>query len=286
MTRSPKNIAASVRQRLLEESKRRGTDFDAILVRFAVERILSRLSQSRFADRFVLKGAMLFAIWASDAHRPTRDMDLLGFGSSDAEEIKGIFRELLTIEAQSDGLVFDLPSLSVGPIRALDGYGGLEVRFLAELDRARISVQIDIGFGDVITPEPEIAVFPNLLPDFEAPHIRAYPIYTVFAEKLEATIRLGDANGRMKDFFDLWYLTAKFSFDPDQLRAAISATFKHRGTAVPPLKSLRPFSPEFAILKDKAWKQFLARNRISEPRGSFAELLAFLKSYLSQILGS
>jgi hypothetical protein len=284
MTRPPKDIGASVRQRLLEESKRRGVDFDAILVRFAVERILSRLSRSRYADRFVLKGAMLFAIWGGNTHRPTRDMDLLGFGSSDADEIAGVFRELLTMGAENDGLVFDAASLSVGPIRAVDAYGGLEVKFLAALDRARISVQIDIGFGDVVTPAPETVNFPNLLPDFDAPRIRAYPVYTVFAEKFEATIRLGDGNGRMKDFFDLWYLTEKFTLDAGKLREAIVATFQRRGTELPSSTTLRPFTPEFAALKEKAWSQFLDRNRLPEPAGSFAALLARLRSFLTSIL--
>jgi hypothetical protein len=280
MTRPAKNIAASVRQRLLDESKRRGADFDAILVRFAGERILSRLSRSSYAGRFVLKGAMLFAIWGGNTHRPTRDMDLLGFGSSDADEIAGVFRELLKMDAENDGLVFNPASLSVGSIRALDGYGGLVVKFVASLDRARIGVRIDIGFGDVITPEPDTVSFPNLLPDFDAPKIRAYPVYTVFAEKFEATIRLGDGNGRMKDFFDLWYLTEKFTLEPAQLRTAIAATFERRGTALPSSADLRPFTPEFAALKGKSWKQFLDRNRLPEPAGSFAALLAHLRSYL------
>lgn len=284
MTRQPKNIAASVRQRLLEESKRRNSDFDAILVRFAVERVLFRLSQSRHANRFVLKGAMLFAIWGDNTHRPTRDMDLLGFGSSDADEVAVMFRELLALDVGDDGLVFDQDSLSVGPIRALDGYGGLVVKFLASLDRARISVQIDIGYGDVITPAPETVDFPNLLPDFEAPRIRAYPAYTVFAEKFEATIRLGDANGRMKDFFDLWFLTKKFTLDPETLRAAIAATFERRGTVLPPKVSLRPFTPEFAQLKGTAWKQFLSRNGIPEPEGNFAQMLSHLQAYLARVL--
>jgi len=284
MTRPTKNIAASIRQRLLDESKRRGMDFDAILVRFAVERILSRLSRSHYADRFVLKGAMLFAIWGGNTHRPTRDMDLLGFGSSDAKEVAGIFRKLLAMDGQEDGLLFDTPSISVGPIRAIDGYGGLEVKLLAELDRARITIQIDIGYGDVITPAPDFAQFPSLLPSFDAPRIRAYPIYTVFAEKFEATIRLGDTNGRMKDFFDLWYLTEKFSFDPVLLRAAITATFRRRGTKMPSRGSLRQFSAEFAALKVASWQQFLNRNRIPEPMGSFDSLLTHLRSFLASNL--
>lgn len=279
-----KNSASSVRQRLLDESKRRGMDFDVILVRFAIERLLSRLSHSPHAKRFVLKGAMLFAIWEGDTHRPTRDMDLLGFGSSDAEEIASVFRDLLSQDSPKDGLIFDTKSLSVGPIRALDAYGGLEVKFIATLDRARITVQIDIGFGDVVTPGPETVNFPNLLADFEAPSIRAYPAATVFAEKLEAAVKLGDINGRMKDFFDLWYLVEKLGLTPEQVRPAIIATFERRGTSLPSPTGLSSFTPEFAKLKDRAWAQFLNRNSLAEPAGSFALLLASIRAFILKAL--
>ena len=278
-----RNIAASVRQRLLDESKRRGVDFGLTLSRFAVERILSRLSRSPHADRFVLKGAMLFAVWSGETHSPTRDMDLLGFGSNDIPEIEGVFREVLGISVENDGLEFDVSSLTVGKIRAVDAYGGLEVRFLTHLDRARISVQIDIGFGDVITPGPEQVDFPALLPDFQSPRIRAYPVYTVFAEKLEAAIRLGDANGRMKDFYDLWFLTTKSTLDEVELANAIKATFERRGTELPHPNNLRPFSSEFAALKAKTWSQFLSRNGISEPMETLDALLDHLRRYIAEL---
>jgi hypothetical protein len=276
----PKNIAASIRNRLLDENKRRGADFDSILVRFAVERVLARLSRSPFANRFVLKGAMLFAIWSGNTHRPTRDMDLLGFGSSDAGEIREIFRQILHLDSEDDGLVFDPDSVSAQPIRALDGYGGLEVTFQASLDRARISVRVDIGFGDVITPGPETTEFPSLLSDFSAPVIRAYPVYTAFAEKLEATVRLGEANGRMKDFFDLWFIAKNLELDPSQLKAALQANFARRGTAFSRETVLAIFTPAFASLKDRTWRQFLARNQLHEPEGSLELLLARLREYL------
>ena len=279
-----RNIAASIRQRLLDESKRRGVDFGLILSRFAVERILSRLSRSRHAERFVLKGAMLFAVWSGNTHRPTRDIDLLGFGSHDIPDIESVFREILVLPVEADGLEFDVSSLTVEKIRAVDAYGGLEVKFLAFLDKARINVQIDIGFGDAITPGPERVTFPSLLPDFEAPRIRAYPVYTVFAEKLEAAIRLGDANGRMKDFYDLWFLTTKFELDRNELANAIRATFERRGTALPRAADLRPFSNDFARLKAVTWRQFLNRNGMQEPMGNFETLLEHLRRYTAGVL--
>jgi len=281
MTSKPTNIAASVRQRLSQIAATQGVDFDAILVRFAIERLLARLSQSPHANRFVLKGAMLFAVWNAFDHRPTRDADLLGFGSSDMEDIQSVFAELLAMQAE-DGLVFDADTLSVGPIRAVDAYGGLEVKFLAWLGGARISVHIDIGFGDVITPAADEVLFPNLLPDFPAPHIRAYPVYTAMAEKIEAAVRLDATNTRMKDFFDLWFMSSRFEIDTQLLKKAVHATCERRGTTLPPATP-HAFTPAFATQKEQAWKQFLKRNNLSEPCGSFGELIGKLSDKLSPI---
>jgi len=281
MTSKPTNIAASVRQRLSQIAAAQGVDFDAILVRFAIERLLARLSQSPHANRFVLKGAMLFAVWNAFDHRPTRDADLLGFGSSDIGDIRSVFAELLAMQAE-DGLVFDADTLSVGPIRAVDAYGGLEVKCLAWISGARISVHIDIGFGDVITPAADEVTFPNLLPDFPAPHIRAYPVYTAMAEKIEAAVRLDATNTRMKDFFDLWFMSSRFDVDMQMLRQAVRATCKRRGTTLP---STTPhaFTSAFAAQKEQAWKQFLKRNNLREPCGSFEGLIDYLAEKLSPI---
>jgi hypothetical protein len=279
----PKNIAASVRQRLYELSKHQGLDLDAVLVRFAVERILARLSKSKYANRFVLKGAMLFAVWGEFAHRPTRDMDLLGFGETDVEEITKVFKDILSIPVEDDGLIFDPNNITAAPIRALDGYGGLAVKFQAKLDSARIAMQIDIGVGDIVVPAPEEVTFPNLLPDFQAPRIRAYPVYTAFAEKIEAAVSLGDQNTRMKDFFDMWFMSHKFELDPNALRTAIESTFARRKTALPTDRVPHPLTPEFAALQEPQWKQFLARNHMPEPAGSFAELLTKLSTLWRRI---
>ena len=277
-----KDTAASIRQRLYNLSKQQNIDLDAVLLRFAVERVLARISQSSYANRFVLKGAMLFALWADHPHRATRDMDLLGFDVQDAEQIKAIFQDLLTQpQPADDGLIFHTNTIAVAPIRALDEYGGLKVTFRATLAGARIGVLIDIGIGDVVSPAPETVDFPNLLPDFPPPRIRAYPVYTAFAEKFEAIIRLGDANTRMKDFFDLWYMVAKFDLDPAKLRTAIHATFEQRGTVLPPDLSATALRPEFASIKGTTWTQFLNRNRLPEPAGSFDQLLEMLRTKLT-----
>lgn len=281
--KKPGNIAASVRARLFQIASRQNVDFDTILVQFAVERILARLEKSDYTNRFVLKGALLFAVWDPFDHRPTRDMDLLGFGNSDIEEIRSIFKALISMPAD-DGLRFDEKTLTVGPIRAVDNYGGLTVKCIAWLDSARISVHIDIGFGDVITPEADHVEFPNLLPDFPAPRIRAYPIYTAMAEKIEAAVRLGEQTSRMKDFYDLWVMSTKFEIDSEILAKAVQATFKRRGT---PLPTVTPyaFTKAFAEQKQQDWARFLKRNNLPEPCGSFVELIEKLNAILLVVIG-
>ena len=223
------DLAASVRARLLNIAKAEQTDFNAVLVRYALERFLYRLSQSAHADRFVLKGAMLFNLWYAMPHRPTRDVDLLGFGASDLDAIAQAFREIVSVAAD-DGMVFDAASVSVEEIRKSAGYAGARVLVSAELARARCKTQIDIGFGDAITPGPVVATYPVLIADFPAPQLRTYPVYTVVAEKLHAMVLLGMTNSRLKDYLDLWILLDREALDPGILASAIAATFnRHIG---------------------------------------------------------
>lgn len=201
---------------------------------------------------------MLFAIWADGTHRPTRDLDLLGFGTNDNEELKRIFAELCEMAIEPDGLRFLAESVTAEPIREEAAYPGTRVTLEARLENARVSLQVDIGFGDVVTPAPEEVDFPALL-DFAAPHLRAYPIYTVVSEKLEATVRLGEANTRMKDFFDLWFLCRKFSFDGELLRNAITRTFARRDMELPPTLPAS-LTADFAERKATTWAVFVRRN--------------------------
>ncbi len=207
-----KNLPASVRQRLLNLSKERGQPFDLVLVRYGIERLLYRLSCSPYAEKFLLKGAMLFVVWGEDAPRTTRDLDLLGFGPADETEVKANFVDLAGLDVEPDGLEFLPASVAVAPIREDARYSGIRVTLEARLAQARIPLQVDIGYGDAVTPAPAEVDFPPLL-DFPAPRLRAYPYYTVMAEKLEAAVLLGAANTRMKDFFDLWYLSGRFTFE-------------------------------------------------------------------------
>lgn len=257
------DLAASVRARLLAIAKAEQTDFNAVLVRYALERFLYRLSLSAHADRFVLKGAMLFNLWYAMPHRPTRDVDLLGFGSSDLAAIAQTFREIVSVPAE-DGMVFDAASVQVDEIRKSAGYAGARVLVSAELARARCKTQIDIGFGDAITPGPVDATYPVLIADFSPPQLRTYPVYTVVAEKLHAIALLGMTNSRLKDYLDLWVLLDRETLDIDTLASAIAATFARRET---PLTTELPIglSEEFAedATRQALWAAFLRKNALT-----------------------
>jgi hypothetical protein len=201
-------------------------------MRYGVERLLYRMSRSPHADAFVLKGAMLFAIWADKPHRPTQDLDLLGFGSPSTERLARVFREICTTAVEADGLAFDPISVIARPIRADSVYDGIRLNVMATLGKARIPMQVDVGFGDSITPEPRRMAFGPLL-DLPAPIVRTYPPETVIAEKLEAMLVLGLPNSRMKDYFDLWTLCRTMDFDGTILASAVTETIKRRRTTLP-----------------------------------------------------
>ena len=257
------DMAASVRARLLNLAKAEGSEFNQVLVRYTLERLLYRLSQSAHADRFVLKGALLFTLWYDMAHRPTRDADLLGFGASDLASIGQMFRDVATV-AVEDGIVFDPASVKVEEIRKESGYAGARVLITGELAKARCRAQVDIGFGDAVTPGPVQAVFPVLLADFPAPQLKTYPVYTVIAEKLHAITLLGMTNTRLKDYLDLSVLLEREALDPTILAKAIAATFMRRGMAVPAQLPIG-LSDEFAndATRQALWRAFLKKNALA-----------------------
>ena len=276
------NLAASVRARLLNIAKAEQTDFNTVLVRYALERFLYRLSESAHADSFVLKGAMLFNLWYAMPHRPTRDVDLLGFGPSDLESIAQAFREIVSVAAD-DGMVFDAASVNVEEIRKNAGYAGVRVLVSAELARARCKTQIDIGFGDAITPGPVDATYPVLIADFPPPQLRTYPVYTVVAEKLHAIVLLGMTNSRLKDYLDLWILLDREALESGILASAIAATFNRRGTPLPTELPIG-LSDEFAGdgSRQALWAAFLRKNALATmPLG---ELVVALRTKLQPAL--
>jgi predicted nucleotidyltransferase component of viral defense system len=257
MAKEIKNIGASIRARLLTLSKSSRQPFDLLLTRFVLERLLYRLSRSSHRDRFVLKGAMLLATLIDNPHRGTRDVDFLGFGDNESAAVLSVFREILA-DDPADGVSFDLKDLRIDRIRDELEYGGVRLRTRATVGGAVIPVVIDVGFGDATEPGLEELDYPVLL-DFPAPRIRAYARETVIAEKLQAMVVLGDANSRMKDFYDIWILSKSGAFEGDRLARAIAATFARRKTPLP--EGLpRALTVEFAgePAKRDQWTAFAA----------------------------
>jgi predicted nucleotidyltransferase component of viral defense system len=277
MHKSPRNIGASVRARLLNLAKQRNQPFDLLLTRYTLERLLYRLSSSKYRERFVLKGGMLMTSWVDDPYRPTRDLDLLGFGDSDPDAIIGAFHEICALKAD-DAVVFDIGGLTVDRIRDEAEYGWLRIKTTAIVDGAKVRVLIDIGFGDAIEPGLTEIELPVLL-DQPAPRLRAYPYETVIAEKFQAMVRLGRANSRMKDFYDIWLLAQSRDFDGDRLARAILATFARRTTEIPadPPDAL---TPAFAQDKTKQqqWTAFLVD--VAVKPGTLAEVVEDLTGFL------
>jgi len=250
MADPPRNIAASVKQRLLNMARAQRRGFDILLVRFALERLLFRLSQSPHRDSYILKGGMLVTQWLDHDNRETRDADFLGFGEADVETIRATFAEIMSIAAD-DGLEFDTDALAATPIREEMEYGGIRLKTSAYLERTRIPVTLDIAFGDALADPGQRIDYPSLL-DMDQPSIRAYPPVQVIAEKFQAVIALGLANGRMKDFYDLWAIPQAMSLDEQALDDALAATFARRATPIP---NERPPGLSTAMAEDAAAQQ-------------------------------
>lgn len=286
--RAPRDLAASIRQRLLGLARGRGEDFQWLLDRYAVERMLYRLSVSDQRDDFLLKGALLFAVWFDAPHRPTRDADFLGFGEPDVARLADSVGRLCAISAD-DGMAYDAASIQVQEIREQAPYAGLRVNLRAALGNARCNVQLDVGFGDAVTPAPVEVEYPGLLAGLPAPRLHVYPRESVYAEKLEAIVQLGIANSRMKDYFDLLVLAREGAMDLATLARAIAATFERRGTSIPEAMPLG-LSAEFArdTGKHQQWNAFLNRNRLDAPSldATIEELARFLREPLAAARGN
>lgn len=209
----PNNVALSVHQRLNNLSRERGEDPNLLLIRYAVERLLYRLSESEFAEKFILKGAMLFSVWTQIPHRTTKDLDLLGLGDPSSDDVRTMFQLFCVISSIKDGLNFISESITIEEIREPNEYNGFRIHLDSYLGNARIPVQIDVAFGDVVFPPTKPVEYPTLL-DFPAPRLLVYPPESVIAEKFQAIVYLGIVNSRMKDYFDLYMLCQHFKFDP------------------------------------------------------------------------
>jgi len=284
MTEPSLEVVTKIRRELLKLAQNRKEDFQAVLQRYALERLLYRLSRSPYSDRFVLKGAMLFSLWSEEAFRATRDVDFLAYGASDPEVLCHTFEDLCDLDVLDDGLWFQRETVRVDPTRRDQDYDGVRVKLLARLGTARITVQADVGFGDVITPGVEEVDYPVLL-DQPAPRLRAYPKETVIAEKLQAMVHLGEANSRMKDFYDLWVMARIFDFSGELLSTAIAATFERRKTEfsdeLPIALSTRFFEDDRRVAM---WHAFFQRSELSEPEPSFKDVGNLLRAFLGPVV--
>ena len=280
---SGKNVAHSVSVRLLQRARAEGVSYELLLLRYGAERLLYRLSQSAAADQFLLKGACLFLVWNERTYRPTRDVDLLGYGNPDPAALVTLFHALCS-EDQSydDGLRFLPDSVRAEQIKEEQEYEGVRIRLRALLQNARIELQVDIGFGDVVVPPAVEADFPTLL-DMPAPRLRMYPMEAVFAEKLQTIVSRSLANSRLKDYVDLWMMIQS-GIRETLLMQAIRSTFNHRGTAIP--KKLPPgLSPTFARnpARIKQWKALCQRVSIDICPSSLQSVVSDVARYVTPL---
>ena len=278
MAEGSKNIAASIKARLLKIAREQNRVFEILLVRFALERLLFRLSISTYRDNYVLKGGMLVAQWLDHDNRETRDIDFLGFGSNDQKAIRTVFAEIMAIDAE-DGLAFDVETLAASAIREGLEYGGIRLRTSSYLERTHIPITLDIGFGDALADSGQTIDYPSLL-GMERPNIRSYPPETVIAEKFQAVVALGLANGRMKDFYDLWALPRTLPIDDSALDAAIAATFARRKTPIPQEQPVG-LSDTMALdpTAEQRWRAYIAS--LDLPALDFKDVLEEIWAMLS-----
>jgi len=278
-----KNISASVLARLKTRARAEGVDFQQMLTRYGLERMLYRLSRSPHAGSFLLKGAMLFNLWFDMPHRPTTDVDMLGYGNHGLDTLADIFKEVCGVACE-DGIAFDPDTVKAEEIRKDANYEGVRITFFGFIDKVRCPVQVDIGYGDAVTPAALDVEYPVLLSSLPSPRLLAYPQDTVVAEKTEAIVKLAMANTRLKDYFDLWILSQHASFEGAVLSVALVETFKRRKTNV----EAAPIglSDEFAndAMKSRQWTAFIKKNRLEAP--GLADVVQDLRKFLQPMLAS
>lgn len=278
----PRNLSESVKQRLVRRAREEDRDAQYVLIQYGLERLLYRLSQSGYASDYLMKGALLYLVWTGKTYRPTKDLDLLALKDNAPEKLKKVFQDLCGLTVVDDGLVFLPASVGAEEIREEDIYGGVRVTLQARLGKVQIPLQVDIGFGDAVTPKAAKAEFPALL-EFPAPMFSMYPKETVISEKFETMVKLALANSRMKDYWDIWVLSREFEFDGETLCDAIRATFRRRKTA---LATGTPFglSREFATDagKERQWQAFVQKGRLKT--ASLATVVKDISEFLMPVV--
>ena len=273
------NVAASIRQRLKNQSNKDKRPFNELLQYYAMERFLYRLSQSEHAEIFILKGALMLRAWRSPEVRPTMDIDMLGRTSNDEGSIITQIKDIISTEAEPDGLIFDSDSIRAERITEDADYEGIRVRFVGRLDGAQIHMQIDIGFGDIVHPEAVMTELPTIL-DSPIPKLLCYSRESAIAEKFQAMLKLGELNSRMKDFYDIWLLSRQFDFNGTNLMEAIRLTLSHRGTTIP--TDITAFSKGFVDAKQVQWTAFSKRLG-QEHVPNFSDIVSAVEAFIQPV---
>ena len=281
---NPTNIAASFRQKILDKARRDKRPFSELLQYYAMERFLYRLSISEYSNKFILKGGLLFRIWEVNTFRPTMDIDMLGKTENAEENIAKSVKKILLITVEEDGIVFDPNSIVTERITENADYEGIRVRFRGLLDKARLLIQLDIGFGDIVYPMPSKANLNTVLKDSKSPKLYCYSKESCIAEKLETMIKLQEINSRMKDFYDIWILINKYNLNVDKLTKAISKTFHQRETVIP--ETIIAFTKEFAEEKQAQWNAFLSKQNLSDIPERLWNVIGQIRDFFNPILSN
>ncbi len=276
-------IVVSIHDRLLNKAKAEHRPFQELLQYHAMERFLYRLSQSKHRESFVLKGGLMLRLWEASFSRPTLDIDLLGKTANEEGRILAALAEVCSQDVEVDGMIFGSGSMRSDRIIEDAHYQGLRIRIPGTLGPSRVMLQIDVGFGDTVLPEPEVVSYPTLL-DLPSPCLIGYSKESTIAEKLEAMVSLGQLNSRMKDYYDIWFLSQRFDFAGEQISAAIRSTFDRRGTTLiaNPVVLSEAFGNDPS--KITLWKAFLTRSHLDDAPLAFSAVLSDLRAFLLPIL--
>jgi len=284
-SKAVKDTAASVHNLLLNKARESSLPFNELLQHFANERFIYRLSKSPHSDRFVLKGALMLAVWAGPASRPTMDIDLLGRIDNDLQRIMTAMKDACRAEVQADGMFFDAETVIASRITEGAEYEGVRVRIQGSLGNAQVSMQIDIAFGDVVVPGPSKVEYPVVL-DFPSPELDGYSMESTIAEKFQAMVKLGVLNSRMKDFYDIWLLSRMFDFKGEVLATALERTFERRSTPISASPAV--FDPSFTQDRDKIaqWQGFIRMTKLANAPAAFEEVITDTRVFLDPVIAS
>lgn len=277
------NLTASIHQRLLNHAVLLHRPFNEVLQYYAIERFLARLDKSAYRDHFVLKGALAFHVWRAPLSRPTRDMDFLGYTNNSLQNLVAIVQEICVQTVVEDGIRF-VPETVVGEfIQEQREYARIRINFLGFLGKAKVHMSMDIGFSDAVTPQPMEDVYPVILDGLAAPRVWTYPPETMVAEKFHAVVSLEMINSRLKDFYDLWFMSEIMNFDFLLLKSAIHNTFLHRHTPIPNSLPAGLTLP-FAKLRQAEWARYLRKTGLENAPESFDIVIQRLAVFFAPLI--